>query len=63
MPRKLTILRLDVISILNPKNLKAFIIFSVDDNGPLLFGMKIRPSSLYRPICLGSIILLSLYRM
>lgn len=46
--KKLTILRLDEISILKPKNLKSLIIFFciVDDRGLLLFGMQISLSSL-----------------
>ena len=61
MSRKLTILSLDEISISNSGNLKALktflCTFDGDVLGPLLSGMKMRPSSLYKPSCLRSIIL------
>ena len=46
--KKLTIFKLEEISILNPSDLNALIIFfcSLDVLRPLQFGMKINPSSL-----------------
>ena len=59
MSRKLMILRLDDTSISNPSNLKVLIIFwcIIEVLGLLLFGMKMKPPSLYKPTCLRSIIL------
>ena len=63
--RKLTILLLDETSILNPKNLKALIIFfcMLELIGSLLFGTYIKPSSWYKPNCSGLIILVSIFNI
>ena len=63
--RKLVILILEEISVLNPKNLKALIIFFciLEHLEPSLLGMYKIPSLWYNPICIVSTILLRVFNI